>query len=196
MSTKSYTLNFTAAGMLPLPQGRFFMIKSATSALSISARRRDGQPVEFVNVGAGLQYNSLETLGWYSLEVTSAAAQVVEIIISDEASVTFANLVSVAGSVTVQDQPFATFAPPADASIASAASLDIAANAARRAIVIGSLASNAPATTNLRVRDQAGTTAAGVELQPGTSVRIPTTAALRIRNNDANAQNVWYYEET
>lgn len=195
MSTRTYTLNFLGAGMLPLPQGRFFMIKQATSALNISARRRDGQPVEFTNVGAGLQYNSLETLGWYSLEVTSTAAQVVEIVISDEASVTFSNAVSVTGIAQTQEQPFPTFAPPADVSIPAANHQDIAANAARRAIVIGSLASNAPATTNLRVRDQTGTAAAGIELQPGTSVRIPTTAALRIRNNDANAQSVWYYEE-
>jgi hypothetical protein len=187
--------NFLAAGMLPLPQGRFFMIKTATAALTINARRRDGQPVEFVNVGAGLQYNALETLGWYVLEVTSAVAQVVEIVISDEAAVTFANAVSVTGVTQTTESPFPTFAPPPDVSIAAASHLDIPANPARRAIVIGSLASNVPATTNLRVRDASGTAAAGPELQPGLSTRVPTTAALRIRNNDANAQSVWYYEE-
>lgn len=195
MSTRTYTLNFLGASMLPLPQGRFFLIKDATASLSISARRRDGQPIDFEDVGAGMFFNGLETQRWYSLEVTSAVAQVVRIVISDDASVGFANVVSVAGSVTTQENPFATYTTPVDVSIPTADHLDIAANPARRAIRIGALANNAPATTNLRIRDQAGTTAAGIELQPGMSERIPTTAALRIRNNDANAQSVWYYEE-
>lgn len=195
MSTKVYSLTFTAGQTQILPQGRFWFIKSASSAVNIEMVKRNGQPNTVDNVGAGTKFNGLETDRWYELKITSAGVQNIEIVIADDATVDFSNAVSVTGTAVTQEAPFATFAPPVDVAVATATSSDIAANASRRAIVIGSLSTNTPATLNLRVRSTGGTTEAGIELQPGMSVRIPTTAAVRIRNNDANSQTYWYYEE-
>lgn len=193
MSTRTYTLNFLGASMLPLPQGRFFLIKDATASLNISARRRDGQPIDFEDVGAGMYFNGLENQRWYSLEVTSAVAQVVRLVISDDAAVGFANAVNVTGSVTTQEQPFATPVTPADVSIAAGGNSVIPANPARRAIEIGSLAANAD-PVNLRVATSAA--ARGVELQAGMSKRFATTGSLTVFNGGAAAQSYWTFEET
>jgi hypothetical protein len=71
----------------------------------------------------------------------------------------------------------------------------VAASPGRKSVTIGSLASNAPATTNLRVRGS-GNVVGGTELQPGTSINILTTAALDVFNGDANAQTIWVQQYT
>lgn len=68
-------------------------------------------------------------------------------------------------------------------------------NALRKSVTIGSLAANAPATTNLRVQAH-GSATGGWELQPGQSVTLPTQAALDVKNGDANAQTYWWQELT
>lgn len=79
----------------------------------------------------------------------------------------------------------------------------IAANAARKALVIGSKSTNAPgAGLNLRIQGGAGVAAQeGIELQPGTSFLFAGTmpvsvAAYAIYNPAAGAQTYWWAEQT
>lgn len=193
MSTKTYTLHFTGPGMLPLPQGRFFMIKSASAALDIVARRRDGQPTEFQNVGAGLKFNALETQRWYQLDVSSSVAQVVEIVISDEAQVDFSNTVSVAGTAQTEEMPSQAISTPAGGTLATGTQANIAANPARRRITISNWSQSGG---SIYVRDQAGTSDAGIEIQPGMGFTLHTVAALRIVNNSGASASYTILEET
>ena len=196
MSTKTYVLTFAGAGMLPLPQGTFFMIKSAVAALSINAVRRDGQPVAFENVGAGLQYNGNKAgVKWYSLEVSSSVAQVVEIVISDDAEVSFANTVSVAGGVAMTETPSAVVATPARITRATAGATTIAANPARRRITICNPSDNA--TPGLLYVQAVGAGAGrGLPLDPGLTAEFKTTAALDVRNDSGVSVDFTVFEET
>ena len=194
MSTKVYTLNFTGAAMLPLPQGRFFMIKTATAALSIECRRRDGQPVSFSNVGAGLQYKALGSdLPWYSMEVTSALAQVVEIVISDEAEISFANTVTVAGGVSVSELPAAALSTPAADAIANGAALAVAANPARRRVTVCAASTNAG---SVYVQSTGAGAGRGIELAAGASYTVVGTYAFDVRNDSGAAASVTRFEES
>lgn len=193
MSTRTYVLNFLGASMLPLPQGRFFMIKQATAALSLLARRRDGQPVEFTNVGAGLQYDALDAGKWYSLEVTSAAAQIVEIVISDDSKVSFANTVNVSGSVSVLDQLSTAIATGAPVNVLTATAQTIAANASRRRITIVSASTN---TGSIYVQAVLAGAGRGYELTPGEKVEFVTAAALDVRNDSGATQTFTVFEES
>lgn len=194
MSTRIYTLTFTGAQTIEgLPQGRFFMVKSATAALTVECERSDAQPVVFANVGAGIQYNALDAGKWQRMKVTSVVAQVVEIVISDEASVSFANTVSVAGGVTITETPSATLSTPAVDAVANTSALSIAANAARRRITI---CSNSANTGSVFIQAAGAGANRGIELQPGTFVELKTTAAIDVRNDSGAAQNITRFEET
>lgn len=195
MGTRTYSLTFNAPATIELGAGRFFFIKSATAALTLETNGDKGSPVRFDNVGAGLKYKAPLELRWRTLRITSAAIQTVEIVLSDDAEVDIANTVTVSGSVTVQEQPSTTLTPGAKAALAAAASLDIAANAARRRISISNWASSGGGGT-VCVRDQAATADAGVELQPGQTMEFQTVAALRVRNNGAAAADISYLEES
>src|SRR5688572_14662431 len=169
MSTRIYTLTMAAGVTQILPQGRFFMIKSAASALNIEARKRNGQPQIFENVGAGLQYNALESDKWYELHVTSGGVQTVEIVISDEAQVTFASVVSVAGTAAIVELPAAALATPAADVIANASALAVAASATRRRITLSALSTN---TGSVFIQATGAGAGRGIELQPGTFVEL------------------------
>lgn len=177
-------------------QGRIWYLKTATGPVTITARKSGGGSTnvrKFINVAAGFKFRAEIGDGWDILQMDSVSSQAIEIIVGDD-DVEVANAVSITGSATTIEAPFATPVTPADAVILTGGNAVIAANLARRAITIGSLASNAPATTNLRVGTAAS--ARGYELQPGTWQRIPTTGALTIFNGDANSQTYWIFEET
>lgn len=196
MTTEVLAVVATAATPLYFGQGRIWYLKAATSAVTIECRKsgQGSQNVRrFINVAAGFKFKAEVGDGWDILALTSALTQNIEIIIGDD-DVEVANAVSVTGSVTVQESPFTTPVTPADTAVGAGGNSVIAANPARRAIVIGSLAANAPATTNLRVAASAA--AAGYELQPGMYERIVTTGALTVFNGDATAQTYWIFEET
>lgn len=194
MSTRSYSLTFSGAGTAKLPAGVFFYIKQAVAALTIETEGVPRSPVRFDNVGAGLKYGPVqEEKRWTYLAITSSVAQVVEVIVSDDAEVDIASTVTVSGAVSVTEVPTTALSSPDDIAVSANASSDIAANGARRRITIGALSTN---TDSLRVRTTAGTTNAGVELQPGVWVSLTTTSAIRVRNNSAASQSYFILEET
>jgi hypothetical protein len=172
----------------------FFYIKQAVAALTIETEGVPRSPVRFDNVGAGLKYGPVPNeKRWTYLAITSSVAQVVEVIVSDDAEVDIASTVTVSGAVSVTEVPTTALSSPDDIAVAASASSDIAANGARRRITIGALSTN---TDSLRVRTTAGTTNAGVELQPGIWVSLTTTSAIRVRNNSAASQSYFILEET
>lgn len=192
MSTRTYTIAFTGPGDHWLPQGRFFMIKSAAAALNITCERADAQPVVFENVGAGLQYNSLDAGKWLKMRVESQAAQVVEIVISDDSTVSFANTVSVAGAVATQEQPTTTtHDTPAVTVPNGSQALLIAARPTRRKAVIQADSNNA-ASCYVRAIGGANNV---LELQPGMSFVHAGVDGLDVRNDTGAAATFYIMEQ-
>jgi hypothetical protein len=198
MSTKTHILAFNApASTIVLGQGKYFFIAQAASAVDIELRRRDSSVEQLSAVAAGLKYKPLDpdASKFYEIAITSSVIQQVTLVISDSAEVDYASVVSVTGSVLTSAAPSSTIATPADAAIAGAGIANIAANALRKRIWIGSLSSNA-GTVNLRVHVSGAGAAKGFEIQAGQYEKFETSAALTIFNGDAGAQSYWVFEES
>lgn len=195
MSTRTYTLTFSGGETIPLPGGVFFLVTRASSALTIRTRGTPGSPLEFSSVGAGLSYGPVTfDKKWTYLDVTSAAAQVVEVIVSEEGEVKVGSVVSVSGSVETVAQPSTTLATPARIACGTGADvLLVAVNAARKLVRI-----QVPSTeTRSIVTGPTGSLGAsqGFEIQPGTNEPFSTTAAIYARGVGGSV-NVQVFEET
>lgn len=177
-------------------QGRIWYLKSATGPVSIVCQKHGQGSTnvrDFINVAAGFKFKAEIGDGWDILRITSATDQIVEIVVGDD-DIEVANAVTVNGSVVTEIEPSSTISTPADVAVAGGGNSVIAANLSRKRIRVGSLSTNAPAISNLRVSDSANPR--GLELQPGTWEPFETTAALTIFNPDANPQTYWIFEET
>jgi hypothetical protein len=195
LSTKVHTLSFTPGQQQILPQGRYWLIKSAASALTLEMVKRNGQPNTVENVGAGTKFNGLETDRWYELKITSAAAQIVEIVISDESTIDFTNAVSVTGTAATAELPSGVVATPARQTRASGGATTIAANPARRRITICNPSDNA--TPGLLYVQAVGAGAGrGYPLDSGLSAEFKTTAALDVRNDSGVSVDFTTFEES
>lgn len=192
MSARNYVQAIGAGATIRLPGGRYFFVKQATSAITITTQGNTGTPARFENIGAGSKFGPVPDK-WTFLDVFSAGAQTVELVISDDGDFEVANAVTVSGVAQVADLPSAAIAVTASAALATATSLDIAANTSRRRITICNASTSAGAVW---IRDQSATTSAGIELQPGQSVTMETTAALRVRNNSGSSADISTLEET
>lgn len=194
MSTRTYTLSFSGAGTGVLPAGVFFYVKSASSALTIRTRGSTSAPIEFVDVGAGLKFGPVEPgKRWTYLDVTSAAAQTVVVIVSDDGEVDIASTVNVAGNVTVSEVPSSAIATPARVPVGAAEALLIAANASRRSLTIQLPTT---ATDSVNIGPSGGVAAdRGLELQPGASITRPWNFAV-YAFAVSGTQNVQVAEET
>lgn len=194
MSTRTYTLPFTAAGTIPLPSGVFFYVKSASAALTIRTRGSTSSPIEFTNVGAGLRFGPVSAdKRWTYLDVTSAAVQTVEVVVSDDAEVDIASTVTVAGNVTVAELPATTVATPAANVIANGSFLAIAANASRKRIKICSDPNN---LGNVYIQAPSAGPNVGIPLQPGMYEEVQGTYAFHVHNNSGASCTVTQYEES
>jgi hypothetical protein len=195
MSARNFLQVLGAGGQATLPAGRYFFVKQATFPITITTKGNTGSPVTFSNIGAGSKFGPVaEGQGWRELQIDSAAAQTLEIIISDDGLFEVANSVTVAGAVQVQDIPSAGLTDTSDTALASGAESTIPANGARARITIG-VPSNA--LNSVRV-SQAGGAGRGIEIQPGTNQTFPTTGALKVRNDNlfgTGAATSWYAEE-
>lgn len=196
MSTRTYSFTFAGAATLVAPGGVFFYIKSATAALTLRTRGSSSAPVEFTNVGAGLRFGPVPIdKRWTYLDLTSAVAQTVELVVSDDAEVDIASTVSVAGNVTVSDLPSTAIASPARVTRATGGASTIAANPARRRITIANPSDNA--TPGLLYVQAVGAGAGrGIPLDPGLFIELQTTAAIDIRNDSGASVDFTQFEET
>lgn len=196
MSSRNYIEIFAATETKKLPGGRYFFIRTALAAIDIETEGNRGAPTRFVGVGAGSKYGPVEEENaWKFLKITSATAQIVEVIISDDGDFEVASTVTISGGVTTAEAPSTAVTDTADTVQAIATQTVVAANLARRRITIGVTAAS---TENVRV-SQAGGAGRGIQIQPGQFVEFRTTAALTVRNNNDNgtAGNAnWYaFEE-
>lgn len=194
MSTRTYSYAIGAGETVVAPGGLFFYIKAATAALNITTRGNPTSPIEFVGVGAGLKFGPVgPDKAWRYLDMYSATAQTVVLILSDDAEVDIASTVTVAGNVTTSDLPSTSLASPAPDVIANASALVIAANLARRRLTIAALAAN---TGSVFVQSTGAGAGRGVEIQPGMSYGLDSTAAIDVRNDSGASQTVTRLEET
>lgn len=178
MSSRNYTLTFSSAGTLTAPGGRFFYLKAASAALTITARGATTQPIVLEDLAAGTKFGPVPLeLRWTYLDVTSAVAQVVTIFVSDDAEVDIASTVNVAGNVTTSEMPSTTIATPARVSVGSGAEvLLIAQNLARKRLLVQAVDAN---TAIVTIGPTGGVSSTrGIELPAGASVPLPTLAAV------------------
>lgn len=193
-----YNQAVPASGQMSMDLGNFFFLLSA--GVSVSVLFDYGGPTEDLNfIPVGLQISRVKS--WKRAIITATPGAVISFFhgyaFTRQDYTNFqATIATIAGSVTVVPGVGSSNSPTdrADIVIASGGNQVIAANALRRSITIGSLSSNAPATTNLRV--QGSDAIGGVELQPGMYYNIQTNAALNIHNGDANGQTIYVQEYT
>jgi len=194
MSARNYVQTLSAGETIRLPAGRYFYIRTASSALDITAEGNPGSPLRFIGVGAGTKFGPVaEGQDWKRLIVSSAAAQAIEIIISDDGLFDVASAVSVVGAVTIAEAPSSTIANTASVAPATGAASSIAANATRRRITLSSLSTN---TGSVFVQATGAGAGRGIELQPGMTVELRTTAAFDIRNDSGAVQTIGIFEES
>lgn len=194
MSARNYQQTLGAGDVIRLPSGRYFFVRTAAAALDITTEGNPGSPLRFIGVGAGTKFGPVaEGQQWRNLVISSATAQAIEIIISDDGNFDVANTVTVSGSVTTAEAPSATVATPAAGSRATGGADTIAANLSRRRITICSLTSN---TTNFFVQAVGAGAGRGIEIQPGTYTEFRTTAALDIRNDSGSTVAYTVFEES
>lgn len=179
MSTRIFTEAFGAGETREVGAGgRLLYIIAASSAINVETTGTPNAPATLQGVGAGLKYRRPDR--WRTLKFTSPGAQNITFAVSDDDDIEIANAVTVSGVAAVLVSPATVFTAGGLTTLATANSLDIAANLARRRITISSDPTSAGTAW---IRDQTGITDGGIPLQPGTFVELQTTAAIRVRNN-------------
>jgi hypothetical protein len=185
-------------GTMNLDSGNFFFLLSNALAVNLLIQYPTGSTEIMNGIQSGSQIKRVKT--WQAAKLIGTAGSLVSFWhgyeFSREDQTNFQSVIaSIAGNVSVVPGVGSANAPTdrADLVVAAGGNQAIAANPLRRSISIGSLSTNAPATTNLRIQ---AVLTGGVELQPGTFYNIATTAALNVHNGDANAQTIWVQEYT
>lgn len=202
MTTKAYAVTFDGSGTdeKVLPQGIYWYLMTASTPIDIRTRGFNSTiaPLEMTGVPAGSRFGPLTPdKKWQNLVLSSSAAQSVVIVISDDAEFAAASAVTVVGSVTTLESRSSALASIGNTSIANGASATIAANANRKKIHICN--PSTPAGTQIASLWVSATNAAsprGVELAPGTTFTLETTAQIFVRNDSGAALDYTYLEET
>ncbi len=203
MSVDSYSLAIPASGQILLPNpANFFFLLSSGAAVNVLFQRTAVRE-SFQGLSAGLRVQRLKS--WDNCNITGTPGTLVTFFYGTETpredSTDYVQTIAtISGSVTTTPGIGSPNTPTdhADVTVATATvDTTIPANALRRSVSIGSLSTNTPATVNLRVQGHPGAaTTKGVELQPGTFINLPTTAAIDVYNPDANSQKYWWQEYT
>jgi hypothetical protein len=197
-----YNQVLPAGGQMALDTGNFFFLLANAGALPITFLAQYGGPTEnMVGIPVGTQIYRVKS--WQSLLLTGTPGALVSFWHGygftrqdyTNFQAAFATVNTAAGTALAVVPGLGSAISPvdrADIVIAPGGNAAIAANPLRRSITVGSLSTNAPATTQLRLQgtDNIG----GAELQAGEYYNIATTAGLIIHNGDANAQTAWVQE--
>lgn len=192
MSARNFTLTFLGGETRRVTRGSTFLMRSASAPVTVKAvniRDADGairgDTLEFTNVTAGFKVRPLPAGRYFEgLEIYSASANTVEIVVGDEE-------VEISGTMSVVTSPASAFTTAA-VTVGVAAVLVAALNAARKRVTVQSLQSNG---ANIYLGATSGvTTANGLELVPGASVEIENIADVYAISGTA-AQGVRVMEE-
>lgn len=186
MRRSSITLPPSGSYELPAA-GDFLFVEIASSDMTARVEKvGDGRVVAdgiLVRTAAGYRFQT-----FYDRIVLTGTAGATATLWTGEGE---GNLNLLSGSVSISNAAGSTLASPADVSIAASASLDLAADPTIRERILQVPSSN---TGELCVRDQTGTTSAGLRLNPTGGLLFlvwGNSGALRIRNNTAAAQSVF-----
>ena len=186
-------------GTMALDSGNFFFLLGSALAVNLLIMYPTGSTEIMNGIQAGSQIKRVKT--WSRAQLSGTAGSLVNFWhgyeFSREDQTNFQSVIAtISGNVTVVPGIGSANSPTdrADVVVAAGGNAVIAANPLRKSITVGSLSTNAPATTNLRLQ---GTDAiGGIELQPGTYYNIQTAAGLNIHNGDANNQTIYVQEYT
>lgn len=180
-SPRDYYLTFGGAGSREIKaRGRFLRVLDAPAASVFLAF--DGSTELERRAGQGINFG-----GWFErFTVRSTVAQTVLVCVSDERQDDDQESVSVSVAATLA--PGNTLGAGGDVNIAGASSALLAAgDATRLALVVANPATN---TDPVRVGGAGVGAASGIELSPGDSITLATTAAVHGYNPKAGAQTV------
>lgn len=163
-------------------KGNFARVKSADAEINLRFENKDGRVIADLNLTAGMRCTLPEV--FETIRVGNSSGSSVDAVVLvgfgdvDDAAVVGEVDVSVSGSID----------SVADVSIATVTTAQIvAANVARREVMITNLAAN---TANFRIGDSGAGAANGIELQPGQTITLTTTAAVYGYNSHTGAQSV------
>lgn len=180
-SPRDYYLTFTGAGIQEIKaRGRFLRVLSAPSAPVFLAF--DGSTELERRAGQGVNYGG----AFNRIAVRSTVAQTVLVCVSDERQDDDQEEVSVSVAATVA--PGNTLGAGGDVSIpATSSNVLSASDATRLALIVA----NPPGNTDpVRVGGAGVNASSGIELQPGDSITLATTAAVHAYNPKGSAQSV------
>jgi len=191
VTTETLSYTFGAGERKQLPGSRILAIKTAASPVSVEAAGPQVQPVRLRNVVAGLILGPLETAPSYFV-MTSAVAQVVEVLVSDD-PVSLPQTVAVSGVVATQESRSTEIWVSSDVSVAAGGTYSIAGGPGRLRLHVSLLST---AVGSVRY-GPAGVVSAsrGLELQPGNTLTLSTTVAMDIYNPNASAVTLMAGEE-
>lgn len=188
-----HTIILTAGQQLPFDMvGTFAKVLSATGAFTLRAESRAKNRILSdsleLDIGDKVRFDELP-FDILRLTDTSGAGNTIRLLVGtgDHDSD------SVLGSVSVDNTAATTLDSAGDQNIANGASHDIAANAARRELILEAAETN---TGSLLVRDQSAVTSEGIRLKPGERLFLSFKGALRVRNNSGAAQDLYIVELT
>lgn len=194
-----YNQNLPASGTMQLDRGNFFFLFGAAAPVTLLFVYDRGHAEPMANVPVGTQIKRVK--GWDRVMVTGTGGTNVEFwhgyaFSREDQTNVQATIASITGTVATTPGLGSSNSPTthADVALATGTGSTIPANAARKVLIIGSLSTNAPATTQLRVGSAAS--AVGEELPAGTQIALPVAAAVGVFNGDANTQTFWYLEIT
>lgn len=193
MSARNYSQTLGAGETITLPAGRYFYVRTALTAIDVVSEGNPGSPARFIGISAGAKFGPVsEGRGWKKLKVTSALAQSIEIVISDDGDFEISSSVTVAGSVLTSEAPASSVTDlPAVSRLNATQGALIAANVTRKRITVTASSANA-GICFVRAVGGANNLA---ELAPGMSWQFKGTYALEVRNDTGAAANFYLFEE-
>jgi hypothetical protein len=194
MSVQNYVQQFAAGQTSKFPGGRAFYIRQASSPVNIVTYGKPASPVNLTGIAAGSKLGPVPVdLRWDYLEVTSPAAQTVEVVISDEGEFEEAGVVTIAGTVTVTQLPASSMTdlPPVSVPSGVLTAL-IAANTSRKRVTV--CVPSTPGLSSVFLRSAGGANNL-LEVQAGTFVSLTNTAAISAFQSSGAAVDVLILEE-
>jgi hypothetical protein len=207
MPVDTYSGTLPASGVFKLPNpANFFFLLNASSALTVQFQGGLGAASSAANetfqgLSAGLRVQRLKS--WANCNLVGTPATTFTVFYGTETpredSTDYVQTIAtIAGNVvTVPGAMTGGLTDHTDVTVgASTIDTTIAANAARKFVLVGSFSTNNPVTAgaNLRVGGASLAVNQGVELQPGQFISYQENTAIHVNNPDTASQKYWWQE--
>jgi len=195
MSSQLRTETIPANGQLISGPGNFFFMITASASVDV---KMIGAGTSWGATGVSAGYLKANVQRWDRLVIAGAAGTVVTFFVGDEdvsEDVTDirAQIALIGGVTLVSEAPSTAISSPAASVRATGGADTIAANLSRKRITVSSISTN---TGSLYLQSVGAGAGRGLELQPGMSLEIKTTAAIDVRNDSGASQTYTIFEET